>query len=204
MVAPYVEMLAAEPHRFVAGRELEIEFEAERVPLVAKIDRVSADAVSLEAARDLAIMDYKTVTEATPRGLSLQGAITKGEEIRLVTYYQAFLARYGKAPSYLGKIFLKHRSKWRPGTLLVLLRVTETAPAKGDPFYGRQGHKMTDRAWVSSDQLEVAWSRIREQIRSIFKKDLARFEITPSKDVCKYCAFQTVCGKEDHAGASDL
>jgi hypothetical protein len=38
---------------------------------------------------------------------------------------------------------------------------------------------------------------------TIFKADLDRFEITPSKDICKYCAFQTVCGKEEHASASD-
>lgn len=203
MVGPYLAMLKEEPLRFVVGREVDIDFEIDGVPLLAKIDRIGGDASTLEGASEIAITDYKTVKDANPRALSLQKAITDGKEIQLVTYYQAFLAHHKRAPAYLGKVFLKHRSPWRPGTLQVLLKVANEQPEKGDEWNGRDGRKMTDRAWVSPAHLDDAWAAIRAEIREIFRAERDRFEITPSAAVCEYCAFKSVCGKEERSGASD-
>lgn len=203
MVEPYLDMLGAEPLRFVAGRELELEFRAAAARVLAKIDRVCADSADITTAREILIADYKTVREANPRGLTLKSQIEKGEEIQLVTYYQAFAAKYGRPPSYLGKIFLRHRSEWRAGTLQVLLRVTAEQPEKGDDFRGRRGQKWVDRAWISPEALDQAWAAILERIGSILSPDVAHFAITPSPWVCERCPFGTVCGKEEHESASD-
>lgn len=203
MVDPYLDMLGAEPLRFIAGRELEVEFRAAGAKVLSKIDRVGADGPDLDRAGEILIADYKTVREANPRGLTLKSQIEKGDEIQLVTYYQAFAAKYGRPPSYLGKIFLRHRSEWRPGTLEVLLRVTSEQPEKGDDFRGRRGQKWVDRAWISPEALDEAWASILERIRSILSPEVSRFEITPSAWVCGHCPFGTVCGKEAHESASD-
>ncbi|HZU95570.1 MAG TPA: ATP-dependent DNA helicase [Planctomycetota bacterium] len=197
MVDPYVAMLATEPLRFVAGRELEIEFEVDGVPMIAKIDRVASNQAELEGATEVAIADYKTVNRTNPHGVYLRKLIEEGEEIQLVTYYQAYVDRFKCPPSYLGKIFLKHRSAWREGTLQVLLKVTSTEPPQGDDFRGRRSRTQVDRAWIAPSTLDTAWTGIRRQIASIFRADLTRFEITPSQAACKYCSFATICGKEE-------
>jgi len=203
MVVPYVDMLAQEPLRFVAGRELDIRFEASAARLVAKLDRVCADTEALEGAREVLIADYKAVREATTRALTLKKRIEDGSEIQLVTYFQAFKKKFGVAPGYLGKVFLRHKSEWRPGTLEVLLKVQDGQPAKGADFNGRSGRLQTDRAWISEEALDAAWSLIVDRIASIRRADLTHFEITPSKASCRYCSYATVCGKEEAPDAAD-
>lgn len=203
MVRPYFELCAQEPTRFVAGREVDLRFEAGGARLVAKIDRIGADAPTVEGAKTTLVSDYKTVRVANPRGLSLQGSIEKGQEIQLVTYYKAFVARFGRPPDYLGKIFLRLTSEWRPGTLEVLLRVTEEKPPKGDAFNGRDGRKWTDRAWIAPSALEEAWAGIEARISSVFDPARTQFPITPSDAVCSYCPFGTICGKEEWRDATD-
>lgn len=203
MVGPYFELCRQEPTRFVAGREVDLRFEAAGARLVAKIDRIGADAASVEGARTTLVSDYKTVRVANPRGLSLAGAIEKGNEIQLVTYYKAFVAKFGRPPDYLGKIFLRLTSEWRPGTLEVLLKVTEEKPPKGDAFNGRDGRKWTDRAWISPSALEEAWATIEARIGSVFDAARTRFPITPSDAVCPHCPFGTICGKEEWRDAAD-
>ena len=155
-------------------------------------------APELADAHEVLIADYKTMRWATTRGLTFQGWIKKGSEIQLVTYYRAYLEHFGVAPSYLGKIFLRHTSDWRPGTLEILLQVTEEKPPKGDPFNGRDGRKWTDWAWISPAELDDAWEAIEEQVRRIHASDRTRFEITPSPRVCGYCSYSAICGKEEH------
>ncbi len=201
MVGPYLELQAHEPLEFVAGRELTLRFEAAGARMVAKLDRVCADAPDLDGARGVLIADYKTLRVTNPRGLSLQGAIKKGGEVQLVTYYRAYLETQRVAPKFLGKIFLRHTSDWRPGTLEVLLEVTERAPPKGTPFYGRSGRKMTDWAWVSPADLDAAWEAIEAKLRAIHAPERRRFEITPSAKACTYCPFSAICGKEEHDAA---
>ncbi|HBP19288.1 MAG TPA: hypothetical protein DEA08_16050 [Planctomycetes bacterium] len=198
MVDPYLALQAEEPLPFVAGREINVRFQAAGAEMIAKIDRVCADAPELADAHEVLIADYKTMRWATTRGLTFQGWIKKGSEIQLVTYYRAYLEHFGVAPSYLGKIFLRHTSDWRPGTLEILLQVTEEKPPKGDPFNGRDGRKWTDWAWISPAELDDAWEAIEEQVRRIHASDRTRFEITPSPRVCGYCSYSAICGKEEH------
>lgn len=202
MVEPYLAMLQEEPLPFVAGREINVRFKAAGADMVAKIDRVCAEAPELEGAKQVLIADYKTTREATPKGTTFQGRIKKGQEVQLATYYRAYLEEFGVAPTYLGKIFMRHTSEWRPGTLQVLLKVTEDKPPKGDPFNGRSGRKSMDWAWISPTDLNLAWEGIEENVRQIHAPTRKRFEITPSAKACKYCAYSAICGKEEH-GAAD-
>lgn len=197
MVEPYLRMLPQEPTRFVAGREVELHFRAVGARLVALIDRIGTDTPSVEGSTDALVADYKTVRSTNPRGLTLRKWIEEGQEIQLVTYYKAFLEHFGRAPGYLGKVFLRHTSEWRPGTLQVLLRVTDQEPAKADPFRGRDGRKWTDRAWISPAALDEAWRGIEGRIAAILDPTVARFQITPSAPVCRGCIYGVVCGKED-------
>jgi hypothetical protein len=203
MVAPYLELVGHEPLRYVAGREVDVHFEAAGARLIARIDRIRADALTLANAREAMVSDYKTVRVASPRGLTLKSAIEKGQEIQLVTYYKAFHSHFGQAPAYLGKVFLRHKSEWRPGALHVLLKVTEAAPPKGDPFNGRSGRKWTDWAWVSPMELDASWAGIEDRIRAILDPARVRFEITPTDAVCRHCSYGTVCGKEEARDAAD-
>jgi superfamily I DNA/RNA helicase len=203
MVEPYLAMLAQEPTRFVAGREVDLHFGAAGARLVAKLDRIGAETPTLEAARDALVADYKTVRAANPRGLTLKKEIEDGHELQLVTYYRAFVERWGRPPGYLGKIFLRHTSAWRPGTLEVLLKVTEQEPPKGDPYRGRNGRRWIDRAWIAPSTLDAAWAVIEGRIREILDPGATRFPITPSDAVCKFCPFDTVCGKEEAVDAAD-
>jgi ATP-dependent DNA helicase UvrD/PcrA len=201
MVEPYLALQAEEPLPFVAGREISVRFQAAGADLVAKIDRVCADTADLQAAGEVLIADYKTTRSATTRGLTFQGWIKKGAEIQLVLYYRAFLAHYGVAPRYLGKIFLRHTSEWRPGTLEVLLEVTPEKPDKGTPFNGRNGRKWTDWAWIDPAELDTAWEAIEDQVRQIHASERSRFEITPSTKVCSWCSYSAICGKEEQDAA---
>ncbi|MEZ6187502.1 MAG: ATP-dependent DNA helicase [Planctomycetota bacterium] len=202
MVEPYLRLQAEEPLEHVAGREVTVEFEAAGAALVAKIDRVCADAPELEGAQQVLIADYKTVRTASNKAPSLQRAIKDGKEVQLVTYYRAYRERFGVAPSYLGKVFLRHTSVWRPGTLQVLLQVVAEKPAKGALFYGRQGRKSTDWGWVSPQELDAAWDALEARIREVYDRGRLLFEITPRAPVCDHCAYSAVCGKEEH-GAAD-
>lgn len=203
MVDPYLTLLAHEPTRYVAGREVDLRFEAAGARLVAKLDRIGAETPGLDEARDALVADYKTVRVVNPRGLTLKKQLDAGDELQLVTYYRAFVARWGRPPGYLGKIFLRHTSDWRPGALEILLKVTDEEPPKGDHFRGRDGRKWTDRAWISPAALDAAWLTIEERIREILDPAATTFPVTPSEAVCRYCPFDTVCGKEEAPDAAD-
>ena len=195
MVGPYLELLPQEPVPWVAGREAELEFPAGPARMLAKIDRILADAPALADARQVLISDYKTAQSVNPRGLTLKKRITDGHELQLVTYYQAYLSRYGVAPRWLGKVFLRRRSEWRPGALQVLLQVSATKP--GGDFSGRRGRKWTDRAWIAPEELDEAWAAILTRVGEILDPGRAGFGITPAPSVCGWCAYGAICGKED-------
>jgi len=196
IVDRYVALQREEPLRYVVGREVQIEFRAAGARLVAKLDRVVADAERLEDASEVLIADYKTIRKGVARtGRALSGRIKRGTELQLVTYRRALLEEYGVAAPLLGLIYLRHGTPWRPGTLEPVVRVMAKSGARQTEWWGKSGRQNTDRAYIAPDELEDAWEGVEGLVESVFEAARPEFEITPGSH-CKWCDFKATCGKE--------